>query len=279
MKLAISHSNAESFNQCEYKFKYATMDKIEPVNQGEALQTGTNGHAFFEAFFKGIKEFMSIEEATMAGYLAMQKDNPKISVRVMPLVTKWVNDMWRDKLENEWEILLVEETHRIELRELGQFPYTMDLIIKDKKTGLVYMVDHKFLGQFYSEEVIALMPQMPKYIAAHESKTNLRFAGAIYNMVSTRVNAKDESLFKLFKFKVSDARKNNAMFEQIETLKSIHEVIEGHRLPVRSVNKMNCGHCGFRPLCVAEINGETAEAEFIKETMFKENTYGYEYKD
>lgn len=277
MKLSISHSQAEQFNQCEYKFKYATMDKLEPNVRGEALQTGTNGHAFFEAFFKGIKEYMSIEEATMSGYLAMQEDNAKIAVRVMPLVTKWVNNNWRGNLEHVWEVILVEETHRIELRELGQFPFTMDLIIKDKKTGQHYMVDHKFLGQFYSQEVIDLMPQMPKYIAAFESKMGIKFAGAIYNMVCTRVNATEESLFRMVRFKVSDARKNNAMFEQVETLKSIREVVEGRRLPVRSVNKMNCGHCGFRQLCNAEINGETAELQFIKDTLYQENTYGYEY--
>lgn len=278
MKLAISHSNAEAFNQCEYKFKYATMDKLEPITRSSALQIGTNGHAFFETFFKSIKENMSAEEATMAGYLSMQEENKKIAVQVMPLVTRWVNKYWRDNLENEWEVILVEETHRIELRELGQFPFTMDLIVKMKKTGKHYMVDHKFLGQFYSDEVIELMPQLPKYIASAERIMGIKFEGAIYNMVCTRDNAKEESLFKMVKFKVSDARKNNAMFEQIQTLKSINEVVEGRRIPVRTINKMNCGHCGFRPLCVAEINGEDeATLAFTKETLYTENTYGYEY--
>lgn len=279
MKIAISHSNAEAYNQCEYKFKYATIDKLEPKERSQALQIGTTGHLFFEKFFLEIQQGESIEVATMVGYSAMMDENPKAAVLAMPSVTKWVNTKWRDHLEHVWEIVKVEVTERIELGELGQFPFTIDLVIRFKKTGALYLVDHKFLGQFYSTEVIDLLPQLPKYAAAYESKYGEKIHGAIYNMISTRSNATDESLFKQVRFSISDARKNNAMREQVITFKEIKKLIAGEREPVRSANKMNCGHCGFKQICSAELNGDAAEVEVIKDMLYTENTYGYDYKE
>lgn len=273
-KIALSHSQAESLNQCEYKFKYAHLDNLEPKSRSIALMRGTNGHAFFEYFFKAIKNNLPTGQAMQLGQIEMMEESD-VALMNLPLVTRWVKEVWEDKLEHEWEIVLVEETHRIELGDLGQFPYTMDLIIRHKLTGELWMVDHKFLGQFYSEEVMDLMPQMPKYIAAYEKQNNVKIAGAIYNMITTRANAKE--LFQMYEFKVSDARKNNAMREQVETFKAVEEIATGKRLPVRTINKMNCGHCSFRVLCVEEINGDTAMAEAVKDLMFQPNTYGYDY--
>lgn len=278
-KIAISHSNAEAFNQCEMKFKYATMDKLEPKERSIALQIGTNGHLFFEKFFREIQKGETIETATLIGYNEMMDDNPKAALIAMPLVTKWIETQWRNNLEYVWEIVKVEVTERIELGDLGQFPFTMDLIIRHKKNGLLYLVDHKFLGQFYSDEVIDLLPQLPKYASAYELKHGELIAGAIYNMISTRDNAKEESLFKRYPFKLSSDRKINAMREQVITFREIKKVIAGERDPVRSANKMNCGHCGFKLLCAADINGNKEEAEVIKDMLYTENTYGYDYKE
>lgn len=275
MKRALSHSQAESLNQCEFKFKYAHLDNLEPKSRSVALMRGTNGHMFFETFFKAIKEGLPTENAMQLGQVAMMNESD-VALINLPIVTRWVNEHWKDNLERVWEIVLVEETHRIELGDLGQFPYTMDLIIRKKHTGELFMVDHKFLGQFYSQEVMDLMPQMPKYIAAYERQNGVKIAGAIYNMITTRTNAKD--LFQMYEFKVSEARKVNAMREQIETFKAADDISTGKRLPVRTINKMNCGHCSFRVLCVEEINGDTATAEFVKEMMFQPNTYGYAYE-
>lgn len=275
MKRALSHSQAEAVNQCEMKFKYAHIDSLEPKSRSTALMRGTNGHKFFEVFFLEIKKGMSTAHAMQAGQIAMMEESD-VALLNLPLVTQWVQEVWEIK-RHTWEVVLVEETHRIELGDLGQFPYTMDLIIRHKLTGELWMVDHKFLGQFYSEDVMDLMPQMPKYIAAYEAQHGVKIAGAIYNMVTTRTNAKD--LFLMYEFKVSDARKNNAMREQVETFKAVEEIESGKRLPVRTINKMNCGHCSFKVLCKEEINGDMAMLGAVKDMMFQPNTYGYAYEE
>lgn len=274
-KIALSHSQAESLNQCEYKFKYAHLDNLEPITRGVALQRGTNGHKFFETFLTLVKAGLPVMEATDKGLKDMMEENSNVAVLNMPLVMRWVQEIWIPDWSLKYEIVLVEETHRIELGSLGQFPYTMDAVLRDKNTGELWMLDHKFLGMFYSEQLMGLMPQMPKYIASEEKLKGVKFAGAIYNMLCTAPNAKE--LFKVHRFKVSEARKTNAMREQVETFKAVEEITSGKRLPVRTINKMNCGNCSFKALCLEEINGEVELLEFVKETQFKPNTYGYDY--
>lgn len=263
----VSHSQAEAFQQCEMKFKYAHIDSLEPNDRSIALQRGTNGHAFFEHFFLAIKEGESSERAMQYGMTKMMQENPSIAPQNMALVAGWVNSVWPDL---NWKVISVEETFRLNIGEF-QYPYTCDLIIQDGQ-GDYYLVDHKFLGDPYPENVVKIQTQIPKYIAALRKK-GIPVKGGIYNIIRTR-KLTNMSPYMMVDVPVTDARVRNAMVEQVNTMQEIKAVTSpGGRPLVRTANKMNCGHCSFIELCMADVNNEPTDV--IKKHLFKENTYGY----
>lgn len=277
MKLAISHSMVDGFNQCEKKFEYSHIENLEPLSRSQGLNVGIAGHAYFENFFKAVQAGEDVNTAKLKGQLACIEEEQ--GMIALPLVTKWVDTKWTGFLEDEWELIIVEETLRVDLGELGEFPFTVDLVVRSKSSGKYFMVDHKFLGRFYSEEVMEILPQLPKYTAALEKvRPDIKIEGAIYNLISTRANAKDDALFKTYPMKLSDARKVNAMREQVTTIREIQRVINKERPAVRTANSMNCGYCPFKVLCDAQINNKQDDYDLAKQMLFKENTYGYEYK-
>jgi predicted RecB family nuclease len=141
----------------------------------------------------------------------------------------------------------------------------MDLLVQ--LNGELVLVDHKFLYDPYSREVIDILPQMPLYIGALRSHgINVKYG--LYNIIRTR-NTKID-LYTTEVLKPSPTRVKQAMAEQIETMKRIEQ---GVPFRVRTANKMNCGNCQFNSLCATELRGE--DTTLLRTHYFKPNEYGY----
>lgn len=261
-KKTISHSMADGFLQCKKKFEFAHVMNLQPKTRSDGLERGNTGHKFFEAFFRAIKEGKSTEEAQTEGvdfalkYEGFNSDS-------LPLVLEWVARIWP---ELDWKILEVERTYRLKIGELT-FPFTIDLLIESK--GFLYIVDHKFLYDFYDQEVIDILPQLPKYIGALRAM-GVDVTAAKYNMVRTRA-VKDPALrFRMVPVEPSNSRVKQAMKEQILVMK---EMTEGFT-PNRTPNSMNCGNCAFKTICAMQLNEE--RIDLVIDHKFERNTYGYD---
>lgn len=270
----ISHSEVESFSQCEKKHEYAHIQKIQPKSSSIALDRGNAGHLMFEVFFKSLKEGKPTSIAKQLALMnpeLMQK-YPMVAVgEAMGYVTYWIDNIWP---RLGWKIVDVEREFRINVGEGLIYPLKCDLIVEIN--GELHLVDHKFTYDAYGESVERLLPQMPRYAGALR-KLGINIRGGIYNYIRTRPLKDPASRFVQSPVKFNDNRIKESILDLIQEMRTIHQLeltpVNERRRSVRTANKMNCGNCGFAELCARELEGK--DTTILRQLEFTENTYGY----
>ena len=266
----ISHSEADAFAQCEKKHEYAHIQKLQPKTSSLALNRGTAGHAMLEKFFELTKAGADLNtaknEALMNNDLLAGMDMQAVTEAFL-LVKPWIEKVWPTL---GWKIVEIEAEFRIPVNESIIYPFKVDLIIEHR--GELKIVDHKFAYDPYDDNMIALLPQIPRYAGALR-KLGVPIQSGIYNFFRTRKLNNPMDAYVQEPVEFNDARVENSLKELVLTMKEIHQRktlgIEG----IRTANKMNCGHCGFSLLCAKELSGE--DTTMMREVDFEPNQYGY----
>jgi hypothetical protein len=263
----ISHSEVDSFVQCERKHAYAHIQKLQPKARSEGISRGNAGHKVLEVWAKALIEGDDSETALVKGL--QQAASMPFAVQGMALATEWVRDIFPGL---GWKIVAVEVQYRVQFTETLVFPFKFDLLIECN--GELWVVDHKFLYDFYTQQMINIFPQTPKYIFGLR-KHGINVVGAKYNMLRTRKVNKVEDRFCIRETRPNEFRIKDAITEQMLNMRKIeaNEANPQYR-PMRSANKMNCGHCGFADLCEMEARGEPTQ--LLREAFYEPNEYGYE---
>jgi hypothetical protein len=290
----ISHSEVDSFLQCEQRHYYAfglpvgngTQAGLEPTSFSDGLYRGIAGHSGQEYFWKAIQEGSSISDAAQVGINAVYEYATKpdarhailgdLTERILPryfleVAPKWINGGWRVKA--------VEHTYRLEIEDMV-YPFTPDLILSSP-TNDNYVIDHKFLYNFYTQKQIGLLPQIPKYVGALRA-LNFPIAGGYYNILRWRPikDLSEEANFKQIPVTVSNARVEHTFTQQ---LKQMYKIKNYKTLPneewraevhtQRVLTTMICDKCPFHELCAQEIEG--LDTRMLVKANFQTNTYGY----
>lgn len=276
----ISHSEVEAFGQCEKKHEYAHIQQLQPNTSSRALDTGNAGHFTLETFLQALIDGADNTEAMRTAMQAIADHDSfdyDIIMKARELCKPWMELIW-PKLG--WKVMAVEKEFRLTIEEGLIYPFKVDAIIE--RRGEMMIVDHKFVADPYNDTTIRLMPQMPRYIGAMRMM-DLPITGGIYNFVRTR-NLKnpmapmsDAGRYGQVDNIPNQARIRNSMLEQIQEMRKINELeklpLDQRPLAVRTVNKMNCDHCGFAELCAMDLEGR--DTTFMKKVGFSPNTYGY----
>lgn len=288
----ISNSEVSAFTQCERKHYYGFLQKLEPKSVSQPLARGIIGHEAMEAAYHVIMEAQQEYEghaidtpngvsdrATQAGVnviLRYMQDTDADKAMLADLITL-VTRYFRYYDVNEWMILAIEKAYEIPVNDEWYFGMRLDLLVREKD-GTIALVDHKFVYDFYSDSVLEMNPQMPKYLGT------LRFNGiqaskAILNQIRYRMKKggnTDEELFKRAVLKPNNAEVRQYMAEQFR----ISERIMARRdmapeaqsiEAVRTANQMVCKNCSFQPLCKSEAMG--GNIEIMKSLDYKPNSY------
>jgi len=172
------------------------------------------------------------------------------------------------------------KSFEVPLNDEYVMPMRLDLLVEDRASGDVCLIDHKFFYDLPNQDKLNLNVQLPKYVGA------LRFNGirvdrAVLNVLRYRkLKANDPNqLFKRVTVNTSNAKIRNALTQHIMASEEITEyrAIEDsesrkHRaIPV--FHPLVCQYCSFTNLCESEYDG--GDIEFAIETQYKKNTYGY----
>lgn len=261
----ISHSEAESLAQCEQKHYNAHVLKITSKNHAPGLQRGTDGHHFFEVFFKAILQGYDNELAKSVAIAATAtlEYGPEVINKCVP----WVDKIW-PKLG--WKIVACEIELRVAISDTLVYPCKIDLLVEIK--GKLVIVDHKFLYDFYTQQMVDIFPQLPKYmVALRQHGYDVKYA--IYNQIRTRDVKEWDKKYQMLETHPTEERMKRAFHEQVMQMKRIEAGIPD---PLHSANKMNCGNCQFSDLCAEELAGKQASADLMRSAFYVPNTYGYE---
>lgn len=283
----VSHSEAEQFLRCERAHFYSYGMKIQRIRTSDSLSRGLLGHEALQVFFEvqmraqkagtwGTEVTADDCQAEALGYV-MGKYSEFSATIINCLV--WFTQA--HQFDN-WDILAVEKEFTLHISEDLDYPFIIDLIARDPY-GDIWVIDNKFIWDFYTDRDVELMPQLPKYIGGLRA-LDFPVDKVGYSMLRTRTGLKNEGLDTQYKFmevEVSDARINNTFWEQLEIARRVARAkavatneVDGldtwSQSALRVTNKMICNSCAFKRLCVEELNN--GQVQFVLDSEYMPKT-------
>lgn len=304
MPSVISHSEVDQFLTCERKHYYAFgkvaangESGLQSKHISDGLFKGNLGHAALEAYYKYIMQFGETPPSFMHMQNAKQDalevinnalkefpDKTELILGMYQVIAAYC-DKWIQEDQFQWQVMAVEVEFREEVNAELTFPFKPDLIRRDRRTGRVEVIDHKFLTNLYNSSEIAIQPQLPKYVG---SLRNLGYEvdDGVYDLVGTRVLKTKpydaEQQMRRVPLKITENRVNRSLLEQyrivnrIAELKQMDNEVWAHTVN-RTANSFNCKNCPFLALCIADLNGE--DTSVMVKYEFESNSYGYDKKE
>jgi len=140
----ISQSKLKTFRRCPKQYEYKYIEGLEPTRKSVPLALGNWIHSMLEAHYKGEDWLETYGELThkFNGFLAEEKEHygdlPGISARLM----NGYMDFWEEEDKN-LEIISVEEEFEVDIGKGLLFKFKPDMIVKDKRDGMISCWDHK----------------------------------------------------------------------------------------------------------------------------------------
>ena len=194
-----SHSEVESYLTCKRKHYYGYGLSLQRQTEGAALALGSAGHEVLDAYYSTIlaegdtkaeqhAAIASAEAAALDKYAELVEGGYEdLDDRKAPL--KFILFDWyfpNEPLVKEGFLIQAVETEFVleyDTEAQLRFPIRADLIVVSPE-GKTVIVDHKFVGQFYSDTDTELMGQVPKYIGGLRA-LGYRVDEGAYNMIKT----------------------------------------------------------------------------------------------
>lgn len=284
--LVVSHSEVDQYLSCERKHWYGFGLQLQRQSQSASLQRGTMGHAVLDAYYSELQKNYHTPDARKAGFakLAEFAVTPGVDLGLVAdlqdLMIRYFD--YAPTLDETFEIIHVEKEFRLTVSDKIEYPYKPDLIVKEIGTGRLYVIDHKFLYNFYTVDDMAISPQLAKYMGSLRAQ-GINIHSGLYNMLRWR-KVKDTSPQASFKregVKITNARIATTFKEQVAAMEQIGHlktlpVDEWEKKVLRTASSFNCKNCSFLTLCTLDLNGE--DRTLATKYDYEHNEYGYAAK-
>jgi len=213
MAVGVSHSRVEGYLMCRrkdwYGYQFPTDEGrgIRRKDDSFSLSLGTAIHriaaVYYTAFMEGGGKFDAdasawdeFNDIINEGF----EDRGGNYASLEEVVGRFLDN---EEISDRFEILGVEMEFNLPSDE-GDFPFVVDLLVRDLKTGLIYVVDHKTAYHLYDSEQTDLMPQIPKYVGALRA-LGYKVAGGFYQVIRTQKISPE----KMLKAEMVDALYNH----------------------------------------------------------------------
>lgn len=289
--IIVSHSEVQTYLMCQQQHWYGYGERIEKIKRGPSIERGIDGHLLLQIFFSAYMDLQKIKhDDPYKGAIGAVSDfvNPLLNdaftnndgdetkriVALHALVLGFLDYIKSDILK--WQIIGVEKEFRIKLTDDIIYAFTVDLLVWD---GFFKPIDWKFTYDFFSPEVLALLPQVRKYIGALKHldfPVDFGYYG-ILRYRSLKKNTPDD-LYRLQKVEPTKSSINTYFGDTVKIAKQIAKLKamspEGWKDEiVRNSSITTCKMCDFRFLCGPELHG--SDGVNIRNVHYKQSTYGY----
>lgn len=280
-----SYSQYRNFAECPRKWELSR--KYEPKRKAAALQDGSTWHLVLAKFY-ATKSF----EAGMAG-LKVEFDNisPFDGRDAEALMAKRTSMMalastyWQRVAERdleEFEVLAVEKPFKVRLNRGLYLQGYVDLVLKHRKTGITFIVEHKHQQDLHDELLaldlqvslytLALLPEYgllptlynvcrkPMYKRSEaKGETAEQFSARVIKLIdeeSAKINWSYDGFDSRFHVRRAYSRGQGdlkAALQQARVMaKQMHGIEKDPSLVWRNVGDHCMYRCSFRDLCIAE---------------------------
>lgn len=217
MLTSFSVSRMREFLSCEKRYEYKYVMNLAPRTYARALEFGNMGHKFLELYYEHIRQGNTPETYDFDGVEKLirtergEEDFDAFSKQAFEtdmyalkgMIPSYINYYKEDT--KKFEVLLTELMMKDDIIYEGiTFKGKPDLVVAERSTGYVWVVDHKFLAQV-TQGLIRKLPldyQVHAYLKMMEvylktlNRPELKLRGVIYNIVkkSGKRVKKDQSI-------------------------------------------------------------------------------------
>lgn len=204
MTQTFSVSKLREFLTCEKRYEYKYVDGLLPRTYQRALEFGSIGHKFLEEWYKSIgndkspsylyeikdivelvKKERGVEDFDAFSLQQFETDLYTVSGMIQAYTKFYEKDITR------WDVLLIEQMLTLDVPFNNWILRGMpDLILRDKITKEIWVVDHKFLAQItqglikklpLDYQVHAYLKMTKEWMTKNSIEGTLK--GVIYNIV------------------------------------------------------------------------------------------------
>lgn len=281
----ISNSEVNTWLTCKQQYNFAFVRKIEPKQLSDPLTIGNLGHDALEAYCKARQQGLSHDDAQQVSteqilQPAITQGRMDLVLQVQKVLTSYhgIRQGWP-----EWEILGAEQKHELGISEDFTLPMRYDLLVREHDTGAYALVDYKFVYNFWTPDEHDLNIQFPKYLSVlNANGYDIEKAYLEEIRYRPKQNAGPSDITKRTRYVPSDAKKRHALRQHIMASLEITDYRnlspdEQKQRTIPILNKFICKGCGFRELCISELDG--GDIEYAIENNFVANTYDYNKKE
>lgn len=185
--MRVSNSKVKTWRRCPKKYEFKYVMKLEPKQKSVQLERGSWIHALLEAHYRGeswkavhkrlAREFYNLLEEQREDL----GDLPAECLRIMRSYLRY----WKQE-DEFYNVVDTELDEIITLPTDLQLHVIIDLIVEDRRTGLLWIVDHKTRKTFESSDNMLLDPQLTNYYDAAVLMGYKPLGGVFYNEIRTK---------------------------------------------------------------------------------------------
>ena len=142
--ITISQSKLKTFRRCPKQYEYKYIQQLEAKRKSLPLALGNWIHSLLETHYKGGDWLETYADLThkFNGLMTEEKEHygdlPGTSARLM----NGYMYQWEEEDKN-LEIISVEEEFEVDINDQLKFKFKPDMIVQDKRNGMVSVWDHK----------------------------------------------------------------------------------------------------------------------------------------
>lgn len=197
--IVISYSELDTFKQCPHKHQLGYVERwTQPKDERTAAGRGTMWHQILDSHYTALMHGGGKHEVSGAVAERVQsfRDAGKDPEVIDLLMWMYEGYLAKWGLDDEWEILRVEYKTIVPLRypsgRMSRFDLKMviDLVVRHRRTGKVWLIDHKSHANLPKERELELDDQFGLYTWGLRELGHNVF-GAIYNTARTQRNKGD----------------------------------------------------------------------------------------
>jgi CRISPR/Cas system-associated exonuclease Cas4 (RecB family) len=150
--IRFSYSSVSSFDNCQYSFKLAYIDAVQPRANNYFGEYGTLVHECFEKYFSGELDVFELSQYYNERYREIIKTpaphiSPGLEEKYRLQGQNFFDNFSFDK--EAYDILLVEDKIDFKLNDIDVVAKP-DLVLKEKSSGKILLYDYKTATPFWT---------------------------------------------------------------------------------------------------------------------------------
>lgn len=286
--IVVTYSELDSYRQCPQKHEWSYHQKWrEPSKEGTALARGSLWHAVMEAHYT----LVSLYREDLAELEPERMQQIMLQFMLQHFLTNEAGNQSEDQqliewmytgylecysLDDDWEPLLIENAGEVRFRypngRVTNFFYRfkIDLVVRQRSTGHIWLVDHKTASMFSKNAEIELDDQFRLYVWALR-KSGVPVHGVVRSDSRTKRNKTPmtmEQRFRRVTTFCSDLEAQNAADYALRAARTAYN----RTLPVyTSPAPDRCSwRCSYREPCIAMRKGLGTAEQLLRDFGFEQ---------